>query len=64
MQADGAYELTLNTEAYRAMGVEATVESGIGRYIFLRGGYTYLDAVIQRSYTNDDVDSAWAGSDL
>ena len=55
LQADGAYELTLNTEAFRAMGVETTVESGIGRYIFLRGGYTYLDAVIQRSFTNDDV---------
>jgi vitamin B12 transporter len=55
LQTDGAYELTLNTEAYRAMGVEATMESGIGRYLFLRGGYTYLDAVIQRSYTNDDV---------
>jgi vitamin B12 transporter len=38
------------------MGVEATMESGIGRYLFLRGGYTYLDAVIQRSFTNDDVD--------
>jgi iron complex outermembrane receptor protein/vitamin B12 transporter len=38
------------------MGVEATMESGIGRSIFLRGGYTYLDAVIQRSFTNDDVD--------
>ena len=45
LQADGAYELTLNTEAYRALGVEATMESGIGRNIFLRGGYTYLDAV-------------------
>ena len=56
LQADFAYELTLNTEAYRAMGVESTLESGIGRYIFLRGGYTYLDAVIQRSYTNDDVE--------
>ena len=55
LQQFGAYELTLNTQAYRAMGVEATVESGIGRYLFLRGGYTYLDAVIQRSYTNDDV---------
>ena len=55
LQTDGAFELTLNTEAYRAMGVEATAESGIGRYIFLRGGYTYLDAVIQRSFTNDDV---------
>jgi vitamin B12 transporter len=55
LQTDGAYELTLNTEAYRALGVEATMESGIGRYLFLRGGYTYLDAMIQRSYTNADV---------
>jgi vitamin B12 transporter len=55
LQADGAFELTLNTEAYRAMGLEATVESGIGRSVFLRGGYTYLDAVIQHSFTNDDV---------
>jgi iron complex outermembrane receptor protein/vitamin B12 transporter len=55
LQANGAYELSLNTQAYRALGVETTVESGIGRNIFLRGGYTYLDAVIQRSYTNDDV---------
>ncbi len=52
---NGAYELSLNTQAYRALGVETTMESGIGRSIFLRGGYTYLDAVIQRSYTNDDV---------
>ena len=56
LRAGGAYELTLNTEAYRAMGLETTMESGIGRSVFLRGGYTYLDAVIQRSYTNSDVD--------
>jgi vitamin B12 transporter len=55
LQANGAYEQSLNTEAYRALGVEATVEGGIGRSIFLRGGYTYLDAVVQRSFTNDDV---------
>ena len=35
--------------------METTVEGGIGRNIFLRGGYTYLDAVVQRSFTNDDV---------
>ena len=51
----GAYELSINTEAFRAQGVETTVESGIGRNLFLRGGYTYLDAVVQRSFTNDDV---------
>jgi vitamin B12 transporter len=55
LQASGAYELSINSEAFRAMGVETTVEGGIGRDIFLRGGYTYLDAVVQRSFTNDDV---------
>ena len=55
LQANGAYELSINSQAYRAMGVETTVESGLGRYFFLRGGYTYLDAVVQRSFTNDDL---------
>jgi iron complex outermembrane receptor protein/vitamin B12 transporter len=47
--------LTVNTEAYRAQGIETTVESGIGRNIFLRGGYTYLDSVVQRSFTSDNL---------
>lgn len=55
LQANGAYELSLNTEAYRALGAETTMEGGIGRSIFLRGGYTYLDGVVQRSFTYDDV---------
>jgi iron complex outermembrane receptor protein/vitamin B12 transporter len=46
--------LDVNTGAFRAQGVEATVESGIGRNIFLRGGYTYLDAVQQRSFDSDN----------
>jgi iron complex outermembrane receptor protein/vitamin B12 transporter len=50
-----AYELTLNTEAFRAQGIEASVEGGIGHSIFLRGGYTYLDAVVQRSFANADT---------
>jgi len=54
LQANYAYELTVNSEAFRAQGVEANVEGGIGKNIFLRGGYTYLDAVVQRSFTNDD----------
>jgi len=55
LQANGAFELSLNTEAFRALGVETTVEGGIGRSIFLRGGYTYLDTVVQRSLANDDA---------
>jgi vitamin B12 transporter len=54
LQANFAYELDVNSEAFRAQGAEATVEGGIGKNLFLRGGYTYLDAVVQRSFTNDD----------
>jgi len=50
----GAFELTLNSEAFRAQGIESSVESGIGKNVFLRGGYTYLDTVVQSSFTNDD----------
>jgi iron complex outermembrane receptor protein/vitamin B12 transporter len=46
--------LDVNTGAFRAQGVEATVEGGIGRNIFLRGGYTYLDAVQQHSFDSDN----------
>ena len=45
----------MNSEAYRAQGFETSIESGIGKDLFLRGGYTYLDAVVQRSFTNDDA---------
>jgi iron complex outermembrane receptor protein/vitamin B12 transporter len=54
LQSNGAYELSINSEAYRAMGVESSIESGIGRNLFLRAGYTYLDAVVQQSFTNND----------
>ena len=48
------YGLYVNTEAFRAQGVETTVESGLGHNFFLRGGYTYLDAVVQRSFDSDN----------
>jgi len=48
------YGLAVNTEAFRAQGIETTVESGIGKNIFFRGGYTYLDSVVQRSFSSDN----------
>ena len=48
------YGLTVNTGAFRAQGIESKVEGGIGRSVFLRGGYTYLDAVVQRSFDSDN----------
>jgi iron complex outermembrane receptor protein/vitamin B12 transporter len=54
IQNSGAYELDLNSLAFRAQGIETTVESGIGKNIFFRGGYTYLDSVVQRSLSSDN----------
>ena len=48
------YGLAVNTQAFRAQGIESTVEGGIGANIFLRGGYTYLDGVVQRSFDSDN----------
>jgi len=47
--------LTVNTEAFRAQGAESTIESGIGKSLFFRGGYTYLDSVVQRSFSSDNA---------
>jgi len=55
VQDSGAYSMDLNTMAFRAQGVETTVESGIGKNVFFRGGYTYLDPVVQRSFSSDNV---------
>ncbi|HEY1255217.1 MAG TPA: TonB-dependent receptor plug domain-containing protein, partial [Terracidiphilus sp.] len=46
--------LTFNTQAFRAQGIETTIESGFGKSLFFRGGYTYLDAVVQRSFSSDN----------
>jgi iron complex outermembrane receptor protein/vitamin B12 transporter len=54
LQSNNAYSLDLNSLAFRAQGIETTVESGIGKNIFFRGGYTYLDSVVQRSFSSDN----------
>lgn len=50
-----AYELDLNSMSYRALGIESEVEYGLGRNVFMRGGYTYLDAGVQHSFSSDAV---------
>jgi iron complex outermembrane receptor protein/vitamin B12 transporter len=54
LNSEQAYSLDLNSLAFRAQGIETTVESGIGKDLFFRGGYTYLDAVVQRSFSSDN----------
>lgn len=53
LSSEGAFALTLNSLAYRAQGLESELQYGLGRNIFVRGGYTYLDSVVQRSFSSD-----------
>jgi|CZKF01.1.fsa_nt_gi iron complex outermembrane receptor protein/vitamin B12 transporter len=55
LESENAYSLDLNSLAFRAQGVETTIESGIGKNIFFRGGYTYLDSVVQHSFSSDNA---------
>ena len=41
--------------SYQAQGVESEFEYGMGKNIFVRAGYTYLDAVVQHSFSSDTV---------
>ena len=48
----GAY---LNSSAFRSQGIETTAEMRLSNHLFTRGGYTYTDAVVQRSFSSDNV---------
>ncbi len=47
------YGADLNSLSFRAQGAESEVEYSPKKNIFLRGGYTYLDAVVQHSFSSD-----------
>ena len=50
--------LDLNSQAFRAEGVESELEYSILKGLYVRGGYTYLDAVVQRSFASDALQPA------
>ncbi len=45
----------VNSLTYRAQGAEVEAEYRLGTNLFLRGGYTYLDAVVQHSFSSDNL---------
>src|SRR5205814_5017856 len=53
--AAASYGATVNSQAFRSQGVEAEAQYQFLRGLFARGGYTYLDAVIQRSFSSDAI---------
>lgn len=49
------YGATVNTKDYRALGIEAEIESQLSPDFSARVGYTYVDAMIQHSLTGDAI---------
>jgi iron complex outermembrane receptor protein/vitamin B12 transporter len=45
----------LNSLAFQSQGIEFESEYKIGEHLFARGGYTYTDAVVQHSFSSDNV---------
>ena len=52
----GAYT---NSQAFRAMGAESELEYRLSSHLFARAGYTYLDAVIQHSFSSDALSASY-----
>jgi vitamin B12 transporter len=46
---------SVNSLAFRAQGAELEVQGEISSHIFGRGGYTYTDGVVQRSFSSDAI---------
>ncbi len=49
---------TVNSADFRAEGVEAAIQFRLTRSLTARGGYTYLDARVQRSFSSDALSPA------
>lgn len=52
----GAY---INSLTYRAQGVETSAEYRVTDHFFVRGGYTLLNAIVQKSFSSDNLQPAF-----
>jgi iron complex outermembrane receptor protein/vitamin B12 transporter len=48
----GAY---INSLAFRSQGAEVEIQYQLGSHLFARSGYTYTDAVVQHSFSSDNL---------
>jgi len=52
----GAY---INSLAFRSQGAEIETQFQLANHLFARGGYTYTDAVVQRSFSSDNLEPSF-----
>jgi iron complex outermembrane receptor protein/vitamin B12 transporter len=51
------YGAAVNSQAFKAEGAEVATEYKIGSHLFARGGYTYLEARVQQSFSSESLPS-------
>jgi vitamin B12 transporter len=51
--AETVFTPYLNSQAFRAQGIETEIQYQPLHNLFIRGGYTYLDAVVLQSFSTD-----------
>ncbi len=52
----GAY---INSLAFRSQGAEIEIQFQLAKNLFARGGYTYTDADVQRSFSSDNLEPSF-----
>ena len=55
LAAASQFGASVNSQAFRAQGIETELDYRLGQNLVARGGYTYLDAVVQHSFTSDAI---------
>ncbi|WP_213803498.1 TonB-dependent receptor [Granulicella sp. dw_53] len=60
--ANSVFTPYLNSLAFRAQGFETELQYQPFTHVFLRGGYTYLDSVVLRSFSSDAFSNGTASS--
>src|SRR5947209_1482485 len=53
--AQEPFGAAINSEVTRAAGIETELELSVGHGLTARAAYTYLDAVVQRSFSSDEL---------
>ena len=49
------YDAEYNSLAYRAQGIETEMQWHASNRLMMRAGYTYLDAIVERSFAGDET---------
>jgi vitamin B12 transporter len=60
--ADTVFTPYLNSQAFRAQGFETEIQYQPLHNLFIRGGYTYLDAVVLHSFSSDAYSNGFANN--